>query len=80
MNLRAPEQKIERFFRTVRDQFLVELTEDRAARITDMAGLDKLFTCRCRKPAPSGLMPARRRRRGHANGDWRAGLVRSGLR
>jgi len=31
MNLRAPEQKIERFFRTVRDQFLVELTEDRAA-------------------------------------------------
>ena len=36
--------KIERFFRTVRDQFLVELTEERAARIPDLAELNKLFT------------------------------------
>jgi putative transposase len=36
--------KIERFFRTVRDQFLVELTEERAARIQDLAELNKLFT------------------------------------
>ena len=36
--------KIERFFRTVRDQFLVELTEERAARIGDLAELNKLFT------------------------------------
>ena len=36
--------KIERFFRTVRDQFLVELTEERAAQIPDLAELNKLFT------------------------------------
>ena len=36
--------KIERFFRTVRDQFLVELTEERAARVQDLAELNKLFT------------------------------------
>src|SRR6266700_1615394 len=36
--------KIERFFRTVRDGFLVELTEERAARIPDLAELNKLFT------------------------------------
>ncbi|HTQ92543.1 MAG TPA: DDE-type integrase/transposase/recombinase, partial [Streptosporangiaceae bacterium] len=43
---RRPEGKgkIERFFRTVRDQFLVELTEERAARIPDLAELNKLFT------------------------------------
>ena len=43
---RRPEGKgkIERFFRTVRDQFLVELTEERAARIQDLAELNKLFT------------------------------------
>ncbi len=43
---RRPEGKgkIERFFRTVRDQFLVELTEERAARIADLAELNKLFT------------------------------------
>jgi hypothetical protein len=28
----------------VRDQFLVELTEERAARIPDLAELNKLFT------------------------------------
>ena len=36
--------KIERFFRTVRDQFLAELTEERAARVQDLAELNKLFT------------------------------------
>jgi putative transposase len=36
--------KIERFFRTVRGQFLAELTEDRAARIPDLAELNRLFT------------------------------------
>ena len=43
---RRPEGKgkTERFFRTVRDQFLVELTEERAARIADLAELNKLFT------------------------------------
>ncbi|HYA51257.1 MAG TPA: DDE-type integrase/transposase/recombinase, partial [Streptosporangiaceae bacterium] len=43
---RRPEGKgkIERFFRTVRDGFLVELTEERTARIPDLAELNKLFT------------------------------------
>ena len=36
--------KIERFFRTVREQFLVELTPDRAAEIADLAELNRLFT------------------------------------
>jgi len=36
--------KIERFFRTVRDQFLVELTEERAARLRDLGELNRLFT------------------------------------
>jgi putative transposase len=36
--------KIERFFRTVRGQFLAELTEARAAQIPDLAGLNRLFT------------------------------------
>jgi len=36
--------KIERFFRTVRGQFLAELTGDRAAQIPDLAGLNRLFT------------------------------------
>jgi putative transposase len=36
--------KIERFFRTVRDQFLAELTEARAAQVKDLAGLNRLFT------------------------------------
>ena len=36
--------KIERFFRTVRGQFLAELTEDRAARVKDLAELNRLFT------------------------------------
>jgi putative transposase len=36
--------KIERFFRTVRGQFLAELTEARTARVTDLAELNRLFT------------------------------------
>jgi putative transposase len=36
--------KIERFFRTVRDQFLAELTEARAAQVKDLAELNRLFT------------------------------------
>jgi putative transposase len=36
--------KIERFFRTVRGQFLAELTEARAAQIKDLAELNRLFT------------------------------------
>ena len=36
--------KIERFFRTVRGQFPAELTEDRAARLTGLAELNRLFT------------------------------------
>jgi putative transposase len=36
--------KIERFFRTVREQFLVELTDPAAATIADLAQLNRLFT------------------------------------
>ncbi|MBO0819031.1 MAG: DDE-type integrase/transposase/recombinase [Actinobacteria bacterium] len=36
--------KIERFFRTVRGQFLAELTETRTAQIPDLAELNRLFT------------------------------------
>ena len=36
--------KIERFFRTVRDQFLVEITGDAAAAITGLEELNRLFT------------------------------------
>ena len=36
--------KIERFFRTVRGQFLAELTEARAAQVKDLAELNRLFT------------------------------------
>jgi len=36
--------KIERFFRTVRGQFLAELTEARATQIKDLAELNRLFT------------------------------------
>jgi putative transposase len=36
--------KIERFFRTVRGQFLAEVTEARAAQIPDLAELNRLFT------------------------------------
>jgi len=36
--------KIERFFRTVRGQFLTELTEARASQLTGLAELNRLFT------------------------------------
>ena len=36
--------KIERFFRTVRGQFLAELTEGRAAQVPGLAELNRLFT------------------------------------
>jgi putative transposase len=36
--------KIERFFRTVRDQFLVEITESAAAAISGLDELNRLFT------------------------------------
>jgi putative transposase len=36
--------KIERFFRTVRGQFLAELTDARAAQVKDLAELNRLFT------------------------------------
>ena len=36
--------KIERFFRTVRGQFLAELTEARAAQVKDLAEMNRLFT------------------------------------
>lgn len=36
--------KIERFFRSVREQFLVELTDTRLAQVTDLAELNRLFT------------------------------------
>ena len=36
--------KIERFFRTVRDQFLVEITGQAAADISGLAALNRLFT------------------------------------
>jgi putative transposase len=36
--------KIERFFRTVRDQFLAELTSEAAAKITGLDELNRLFT------------------------------------
>ena len=53
---RRPEGKgkIERFFRTVRDRFLVELTEERAARIPDLAELNKLFTAWTRRSTTCG--------------------------
>ncbi|MFZ3475933.1 DDE-type integrase/transposase/recombinase [Streptomyces sp. 2.9] len=36
--------KIERFFRTVRDQFLVELDEERVGQIEHLTELNRLFT------------------------------------
>jgi putative transposase len=62
--------KIERFSRTVRDGFLVELTEERAARIPDLAELNKLFTawtetvCHVREHSGTGQPPLARREAG----------------
>jgi len=58
--------KIERFFRTVRGQFLAELTEDRAAQIPDLTGLNRLFTAwtetvyHVRKHSETGQAPLAR--------------------
>jgi hypothetical protein len=38
----------------VRDQFLVELTEERAARIQDLAELNKLFSAWTEAVLPTG--------------------------
>jgi len=66
--------KIERFFRTVRGQFLAELTEDRTARVRDLAELNRLFTPITRKSRPGRSRLRQRRphgparRRGSASG------------
>ena len=58
--------KIERFFRTVRDQFLVEFTAEVAAAITSPAELNRLFTawaetvCHVRPHSETGVPPLRR--------------------
>ncbi len=58
--------KIERFFRTVRGQFLAELTETRAAQVKDLAELNRLFTawtetvCHVREHSETGQAPLAR--------------------
>jgi putative transposase len=58
--------KIERFFRTVRDQFLVEITAEVAAAITGLAELNRLFTAwvetvyHARPHTETGAPPLRR--------------------
>jgi putative transposase len=58
--------KIERFFRTVREQFLVELDEHAAARVPDVAALNRMFTAwvetvyHCRPHSETGVPPLRR--------------------
>jgi putative transposase len=58
--------KIERFFRTVRDQFLAELTEQAAAKITGLDELNRLFTAwaetvyHARPHSETGVAPLRR--------------------
>lgn len=62
--------KIERFFRTVRDQFLVEITEPVAAEITGLAELNRLATAwvetvyHQRVHSETGVAPLRRWREG----------------
>jgi len=62
--------RIERFSRTVRDQFLAGLTEERAARIQDLAELNKLFTAwtetvyHVREHSETGQPPLARREAG----------------
>jgi putative transposase len=63
--------KIERFFRTVRDQFLVELAGDAVAKIADLAELNRLFVAwvetdyHTRVHSETGAPPLQR---------WREGL------
>ena len=58
--------KIERFFRTVREQFLVEITAEVAAAITSLAELNRLFTAwaetvyHARPHSGTGAAPLRR--------------------
>jgi putative transposase len=58
--------KIERFFRTVRDQFLTEITEQAAAAITGLEELNRLFTAwvetvyHVRAHSETGVAPLRR--------------------
>ena len=58
--------KIERFFRTVREQFLVEITAEVAAAITGLAELNRLFTAwvetvyHVRPHTQTGAAPLRR--------------------
>jgi putative transposase len=58
--------KIERFFRTVRDQFLVEITGQAAAAITGLDELNRLFTAWAetvyhpRPHSETGVAPLRR--------------------
>jgi putative transposase len=58
--------KIERFFRTVREQFLVEITAEVAAAITSLAELNRLFTAwaetvyHVRPHSETGAAPLRR--------------------
>ena len=58
--------KIERFFRTVREQFLVEITAEVAAAITSLAELNRLFTAwaetvyHARPHSETGAAPLRR--------------------
>src|SRR6266516_3534402 len=58
--------KIERFFRTVRDQFLTEITEQAAAAITGLEELNRLFTAwvetvyHVRAQSETGVTPLRR--------------------
>jgi putative transposase len=65
--------KVERFFRTVRDQFLVEVsTPDGIANVDDLAGLNRLFTAwvetvyHPRAHSQTGVAPLAR---------WRDGLT-----
>jgi len=62
--------KIERFFRTVRDQFLVEITAEVAAAISGLAELNRLFTAwvetvyHVRPHSETGAPPLRRWQQG----------------
>jgi putative transposase len=62
--------KVERFFRTVREQFLVELSTPDTEPITDLAQLNRLFTAwvetvyHVRVHSQTGMAPLRRWREG----------------
>ncbi len=60
--------KIERFFRTVRDQFLVELDEERAGQIEHLTELNRLFTAGGRRSITARC--TRRRDSLRSNAGW----------